>query len=206
MHTHAELERRSDHPTEDHVVRLSGVTWGDYERLLEVRGERPAPRMTYLEGELELMSPSREHEQLKTWISHLVAAYCFERGVRCSPYGSWTLRDPAVGTGAEPDECYVLGDDDHAAAERPHLAIEVVWTSGRMDKLDAYRLLRVQEVWVWRKGRIQVHALRGDRYEPVAASELLPGLDLAQLLSFLDRPSLSDAVLEYRRALAAGPR
>lgn len=197
MHPRAELQK-DDRPTEDHAVRLSGVTWADYERLLEIRGEAAVPRLTFLEGQLEIMSPSRDHERLKSMIGRLVEVYCLQQSLRFTCYGSWTLKDPRAERGAEPDECYVLKGDD---AERPHLAIEVVWTSGGLDKLEVYRKLGVQEVWIWRKGSIVLHALRGDRYEGLARSELLPGLDLEQLTSFLDRPTTFDAIRDYRAAL-----
>jgi hypothetical protein len=43
--------------------------------------------------------------------------------------------------------------------------------------------------------------LRGTRYEPVAHSEALRGIDLAELVSFLDRPTASRAIRDYRAAL-----
>lgn len=73
--------------------------------------------------------------------------------------------------------------------DRPHLAIQVVWTHGRIDKLDIYRLLGVAEVWCSRKGRIQPYALRGERYVTIDRSEVLPGLDVDLLTSFMDRPT-----------------
>ena len=63
--------------------------------------------------------------------------------------------------------------------------------------------LGVREVWHWIDGQIQVHVLRGTRYEPVAASEALPDIDLVQLVSFLDRPTASRAIRDYRAALRA---
>jgi hypothetical protein len=48
----------------DDIIVLRGATWADYQRLLELRGERPVPRLSYLAGVLELMSPSRSHESL----------------------------------------------------------------------------------------------------------------------------------------------
>jgi len=199
MYALTDLERRDDRPTEDHVVTLSDVSWEDYERMLEVRGDRSAPRMTYVEGVLEIMSPSKDHEKIKSLIGCLVEAYCLERGVHFSPFGSWTLKNKAKKRGAEPDECYVLGTAD---ADRPHLAIEVIWTSGRLDKVDIYSKLGVREVWYWRKGRIQPYGLRGEEYETLSKSELLPDLDLDLLLSFLDRPTAYDAIRDYRDALA----
>lgn len=200
MYSRAVLEVRDDRPTEDHVVRMSGVTWEDYERLLQIRGDKSAPRLTYLKGVLEIMSRSRDHETIRSLIGCLVEAYCLERGIRFTPVGSWTLKERKEESGAEPDECYLFGGKD---SERPHLAIEVVWTSGGLDKLEVYRKLGVREVWYWRKGRIQPYALRGRVYEAIPGSEVLPGLDLDQLTTFLDRPSAYDAIQDFRAALKA---
>ncbi|MBI2895653.1 MAG: Uma2 family endonuclease [Deltaproteobacteria bacterium] len=190
---------RDDRPSDDRIVRLYPATWADYQRLLEIRGDRSAPRLTYLEGEIEIMSPSRRHESIKSKIGHLVEVYCLENGIEFNAYGSWTLEKKEEERGAEPDECYVFGDVSEP--ERPDLAIEVVWTSGRIDKLKVYRALGVREVWYWRQGRIQPFVLRGSSYRPVARSKALPGLDLEQLASFLDRPTASRAIRDYRAAL-----
>jgi Uma2 family endonuclease len=197
----AALLHHDDRPQEDHFVHLRGVTWADYQRLLEIRGDRSAPRITFLEGTLEIMSPSRSHGAIKSIIGRLVEVYCLEHGIEFSTYGSWTLESKESERGAEPDECYVFGEVRDPV--RPDLAIEVVWTSGGLDKLEVYRKLGVREVWYWRKGRIVVHALRGERYEPIAASEVLAGIDHDELASFVDRPMTSQAIREYREALRA---
>jgi Uma2 family endonuclease len=193
------LSRRDDRPDEDHIVHLDGVSWEDYERVLAMRGERSAPRIAYLEGLLEIMMPGRKHENIKSLIGRLVEVWCIENGMRFTALGSWTLKEKKAKRGAEPDECYVLGGADEE--RRPDLAIEVEWTSGRIDKLDIYRKLGVREIWYWRNGVLQPYALRGTRYVKLAASKVLPRLDLAQLVSFLDRPTTYDAMQDYRRAL-----
>jgi Uma2 family endonuclease len=190
-----------DRPVEDKIVHLHGATWADYQRLLELRGDHSAPRISYLEGELEIMSPSRSHEAIKSLIGQLVEVWCLERGVEFNAYGSWTLEKKEEQRGAEPDECYVFGEVSEP--QRPDLAIEVVWTSGGLDKLEIYRKLAVREVWYWRRGRISVHLLRGGAYEEAPASEVLPGIDLVELASFLDRPTASRAIREYRQRLVA---
>lgn len=184
---------------EDHIVVLRGATWADYQRLLEIRGDHSAPRLTYLEGTLEIMSPSRSHEAIKSIIGCLVEVWCLEHGVEFGTYGSWTLENENENRGAEPDECYVFGDAD--APERPDLAIEVVWTSGGINKLEVYRKLGVREVWYWRRGRIQPYVLRGERYHEAPRSERLPDLDIDQLARFVDRTPTSRAIREYRTAL-----
>jgi Uma2 family endonuclease len=193
---------RDDRPREDHFVHLRGVAWVDYQRILGVRGERSSPRMAFLEGTLELMTPSREHESIKSVIGRLVEVWCLEHDVEFSTYGSWTLEDEAVERAVEPDECYVFG----AVAEptRPDLAIEVIWTSGGIGKLEIYRKLGVREVWLWRRGKIEPHVLRGERYEATGASEISPQLDLEYLATFLDRKTTSRAIRDYRAALRRG--
>jgi Uma2 family endonuclease len=79
----------------------------------------------------------------------------------------------------------------------------VIWTRGGLDKRAIYQKLGVPELWFWRRGRIVVYSLRGETYEEVAQSEVLPGIDLALLASFLDCPTTSQAMREFRRALAA---
>src|SRR5450432_810573 len=148
---------RDDLPQEDHFVVLSGVSWEDYENFARVRGDHSAPRITYLEGWIEIMSPSRNHESIKSIIGCLVEVYCMERDIEFSTYGSWTLTNKAEKRAAEPDECYVFGNVREPTV--PDLAIEVVWTSGGLDKLDVYRKLGVREVWFWRRGRIALFAL-----------------------------------------------
>lgn len=203
MIARAELSDRDDLRHEDHYVHLYEVTWADYQRLLELRGDHSAPRITYLEGTLEIMSPSASHESIKSTIGRLVEVWCLEYGVEFSTYGSWTLKNKRVRRGAEPDECYVFGVV--AAPKRPDLAIEVIWTSGGIDKLEVYSRLGVPEVWYWRKGRVQVYRLRGQRYAASARSLVLQGIDLEELASFLDRPTTSRSIRDYRAALKRTP-
>jgi Uma2 family endonuclease len=185
---------------EDHYVHLHGATWADYERLLDIRGESAVPRITYLAGTLEIMSPSLPHESIKSTIGRLVETWCLERGIEFSTAGSWTIKDEREQAGAEPDECYVLGPIGER--KRPQLAIEVVWTHGGLNKLDVYRKLGVREVWYFRNGRIEVYVLRGPGYEQVAQSAALPDIGLEQLTSFLDHQTTSQAIRDYRAALA----
>ena len=193
------LAEHDDTPVDDKIVVLRDATWADYQRLLELRGDASVPRLAYLEGALEIMTPSRTHESLKSRIGRLVEVFCLENDIEFSPYGSWTLEKKEEDRGLEPDECYVFGSDSDP--QRPDLAIEVVWTSGGVNKLDIYRKLGVREVWFWRRGRITVHELRGESYEPIPTSSLLKGIDLVELTRYLDRPTASQAIREYRKAL-----
>ena len=184
-----------DRRKEDHFVVLDGASWSDYQRVLEVRGDHSAPRIAYLEGRLQIMSPSESHEAIKSLIGCLVEVWCLERAIEFTSLGSWTLEDKAKERGVEPDECYVFGP---RGAARPDLAIEVIWTSGSISKLEIYRQLGVREVWIWRRGELTPHVLRGEYYEAATESQVLPGIDLRQLASLLSQPTTSAAIRAYR--------
>lgn len=183
----------------DQRLIMRNVPWSAYEAQLALRGDNPVPRVAYLDGAMELMSPSRDHERVKSYLGRLVEAYAFEREIDLSPYGAWTLGRGPLAAGLEPDECYILGSDQ--SAQRPDLAIEVIWTHGGIDKLEIYRRLDVPEVWFWREGKIAVHVLRDGAYQPAEHSALFPELDLDLLCAMLDRPTAMQAVRAFRAAL-----
>jgi len=183
----------------DSHVFLHNISWNDYERLLEMRGEKSMPRISYLEGEVELIRPSKDHESITSYIGRLLEAWCTDREIDFTPLRSWTLKDKLQDAGAEPDECYIFGPTK--AGSRPHLAIEVEWTHGGIDKLSVYEKLGVEEVWFWSKGVIKVFILTKGKFTSTVRSKLFPDLDLELLASMLDRDSLSQAVRDFRKAL-----
>lgn len=183
----------------DQRVYLRG-TWAQYEALDAMRGDSAVPRITYLRGVIELMSPGRSHERIKALLGRLLEAWSEERDIPLNGYGSWTLKNEPEERGAEADECYILGEDPEAK-ERPDLAIEVVWTSGGIDKLEVYRKLGVGEVWFWKRGKISVHVLQGDAYRTAERSQLLPDLDLGLLASMATNTNHPQAVHQLRAIL-----
>ncbi|HSC07943.1 MAG TPA: Uma2 family endonuclease [Steroidobacteraceae bacterium] len=194
-----------DHgPTADQRLVTYNVPWEHFEVQLALRGDRPVPRMAYLQGVLELMTPSQDHERIKSYIGRLVEAFALERGIDLSPYGAWMLKQATRESAAEPDECYIVGPDQ--SRDRPDLVIEVVWTSGGIDKLEIDRRLGIGEVWFWREGRIRVWLLREGQYEGSKRSALFPDLDLELLCSLLDRPTALQAVKALREHLRSSPQ
>lgn len=160
--------------TEQRLV-LEGVSWQQYETMLATLGDNfPNLRLSYLEGTLEIMTTSPEHEELKKVIGMLLEAYFQETRTRFHALGSATFRKAMKLRGLEPDECYCL----EQKKEFPDLAIEVVITSGIVSKLDIYQGLGVAEVWQWQDGSFIIHHLRPTGYEQMTSSELLPSLDI----------------------------
>lgn len=187
----------------DQRVVLRGVSWDDYERLLALRGDTARPRMTYVEGELELMSPSNEHEQQKKDLARLLEAWADAKGIPLVGIGSWTLRDRRADRGVEPDECYRLGEH-RDPDDLPDIAIEVVWTSGGLSKLDVYRRLGVREVWYRHRGAMTFNLLRDTGYVHAERSDLLPDLDPNLLTRCMAEPNQLAALRRLREELGAG--
>ena len=178
---------------------IHGVSWKDYVILREAL-DTPGLRMTYCEGTLELMSPSRTHELNKKSIARFVELYAFLRGLPLIAYGSTTFRREVKERGAEPDECYCVGRqmrDD----EFPDLVLEVIHTSPLLDKLRVYEGFGVAEVWLFRKGAFELYRLAGDAYERIERSGFLPDLDFALIARLAVREDQHEALLELRAML-----
>ncbi|MBH8573247.1 Uma2 family endonuclease [Nostocaceae cyanobacterium CENA369] len=179
----SELEQIDD-PEEKFVT--SGVNWQMYEALLAKLEDNSYYRITYLDGILEIVSPSIRHENLKKRLAILIERYLYAKRIRFSPMGSSTIKKQLKQAGVEPDECYCIGEKKNI----PDLAIEVNITSGSIEKLEIYRRLGVAEVWIWQFNRLRLYHLREEipsefldtyGYEEIQLSELLPELNIALL-------------------------
>lgn len=193
------LDPKTLQPSEEQRIILYDVTWEQYEKLSDIFVNL-FPKMTYLEGTLEIvMTTSPEHERLKKIIARLLEAYAEEKDVNLNGYGNTTFQSKAVRRGLEPDECYCLGELN----EVPDIAIEIVLTSGGIDKLEVYRGLGVREVWFWENQQFSFYYLSelDAKYIKSSRSVLLPDLDPVLLASFVGKVNQTQAVKQYRQAL-----
>lgn len=181
---------------EEQRVLLTNVPWSTYVVLRDSL-DSSGIRMTYLEGVLEIISPSREHEVGKKQIARLLELFCLERDIPLFGYGSTTFRKAEKERGLEAGECYCRG----AIRDVPDVAIEVIVTHGSLDKLAVYAGLAVREVWLFEDGRFRVLALRGESYEPIAASEVFPEVDLARIAHFAMESDQHAALRAFRAEL-----
>lgn len=184
----------------------TGVSWQQYEALLVRLGDSPGFRVTYLDGVLEIVSPSLRHEDVKSRIGDLLLVYFLETDTEYYPKGSTTFRQQEQRGGTEADESYCIGTDK----AMPDLAIEVVITSGGLNRLEVYSRLQVPEVWFWHHDRFSLYRLRENTssafietygYEQITQSAVLPGLDVELLTEYVQHPSPLAAAKEFRRRL-----
>jgi len=184
----------------DQIVVLHGITWEQYVAINDAQPEGKPPRLSYLDGELELMTLSSRHEIVKKLLARLLEIYAVETNLALNGYGSTTWRNEAKQVGVEPDECYVIDNLN----EVPDLAIEVVHTSGGINKLELYRRLGVREVWFWINGLIYAYSLVG-KYEEIEQSIVVPGIDLdviARIIASTSDNAQTAAVRAYRESLS----
>src|SRR5436190_23884464 len=95
-------------PTADERIVMYNVPWSHFEVHLAMRGDVSSPRMAYLDGALELMSPSKGHVRTKSYLGCLVEVFALERDIVLSPYGGWTLKGPPELAGIEPAACFII--------------------------------------------------------------------------------------------------
>jgi len=180
----------------DSCLTLKGVSWSQFESLEAAFESVGGIKFAYLDGILEIMTVSPEHEESKSTIGLLIEAYMREKGIRFYVKGGPTLGSKELGARKEPDESYNL----QTKKAIPDLAIEVIFTSGGIDKLQLYKRLGIPEVWFWEDGVLSIYYLRED-YEQVDRSELLPELDIALLVRYVTYFDQYDAVTEFIKAL-----
>src|SRR4028119_1750143 len=86
----------------------SEVIWQQYEAVLAKLENNSHYRVTYLDGVLEIVSPSLRHEKLKKRLATLVEFYLIRKRIKHTPMGSPRLKKQLKKVGAEPDECYCI--------------------------------------------------------------------------------------------------
>lgn len=161
----------------------SRCSWETYERLLLENQNVSAPRFTFDQGWLEIMSPSLEHERINGRLKSLVAAMAAHFRRDWLDTGSTAFRRQSVQRGFEPDSSYYF---EHAGRMRqveevdlslhpaPELVIEIDLSRSSSDKLELYRALGVGEVWQWADDELHFHVLGDQQFEEVAHSRVFP--------------------------------
>lgn len=83
------------------------------------------------------------------------------------------------------------------------MAIEIVFSSGGIDKLEAYKRLKIPELWFWEDGLLEVYHLRGEgdglHYEKISSSEEVQGIDLDLLLRCMNMVNHVDAIKTFQQ-------
>ena len=182
--------------TRDSSQVFYGVSWEKFEEIEQSFEDVVGVRFAYLDGTLEIMTIGDEHEFIKKTIGLLLEAYMRAKDIRFYARGGPSLGNREQGARREPDESYNLS----TRKPIPDFLVEVVVTSGGVDKLTCYQRIQVPEVWFWEDGKLTLYCLRGDGYEKINRSEFLPDLDLVLLSRYITYYDQYDAVTEFLSA------
>lgn len=188
---------RSDTEQEQRLIMPGTYDWQQFEALEALLAESVGVRITYLDGAIELMTVGEPHELIKKSLTILLEAYFIDMGIEFIPVGRATRRSEVKGVSFEPDESYYL----YERKAHPDLAIEVILTSGNLQKLEKYRRFQIPEVWLWENAQLKVYALGNEAYQEIDRSQLLPELDLALLVRCVQMPSRLEAIRVFRDGL-----
>ena len=85
--------------------------------------------------------------------------------------------------------------------EFPDLAVEVVVTSGGINKLEAYKRLQIPEVWFWENGALRMYSLGADGYAEVDRSFVLPELDIVLLARCINIENHLQVMREFKQTI-----
>jgi Uma2 family endonuclease len=192
-----ELEQPNHQLTEEKLVILHGVTWQQFKAIAAQLQDHREIKLSYLNGILEIMSPIGEkHEKVKRTLSYLLEAYMRENGIRFYGQGGFTLEAEGYASGT-PDESYSIGQEKAI----PDIVIEVIVTSGTLNRRRLYAPMQVPEIWFWKSDQLTIFRWQNGEYGEMERSEVLPDLDPALLVRYLAYPDQYDAVQEFQRVI-----
>lgn len=133
------LQKLEQNPLSVESVIGSGISWERFNKIQSDFDEIPSVKLTYTEGLLEIRAPiSDEHEYVKSNVGELLGTYMREKRIRFYKRGGFTLTKEGYSSG-EPDESYCIGENK----EIPDIAIEIIITSGTLNKLEVYKPLNI---------------------------------------------------------------
>jgi Uma2 family endonuclease len=178
-------------------ILISDLTWREF-KAVEQLIDRPGLKLSFLDGVLEIRKmPGKKHETIKERIGALLEIYLEFLGLDFTPTGSVTLENEFEKVKREGDKSYELG----ANRKHPDLVIEVVVSSGGINKLEAYKRLQIPEVWFWMNDELLFYSLGNEGYEAVSKSQLLPSLDVGLLMRCINTENHAQALREFRSGI-----
>jgi Uma2 family endonuclease len=177
-----------------HVV-LHGLGWNDYVQIGTILCDRPALRLTFDRGTLEIMVTSREHEFFKTRLGRLIEILAELLGLRIEPGGNMTFQREDLEKGLEGDNCWWIEHEDQIRGKLtwdpaddppPDLLLEIEVARTAVARMAIYAALQVPQVWCFDGRSLRVYLLEPDgRYLQANESPTFPRIPLAEIVRFL---------------------
>jgi Uma2 family endonuclease len=178
-------------------LELLNIDWEDYEHLLtQMESFHPGHRLSYDRGRLIVVSPKREHEFFKAFVSRVAHVLAEELSINIEATGATTLRRRKLAKGVEADESFyvqnaarIIGhlELDLDVDPPPDVAVEIDMSHDSLDKFHIYATLGVPEIWRYDGESVRFYKLTGENYEVIQNSLAFPTLAAEDLAQYLEQ-------------------
>ena len=171
----------------------AGLDWLKFKALQNAFSDLPGVRISYFDGDVEIMSVSPQHGIIAGNLGFLIELWMLEHGIAFVATEDMTVEKEKVAS-AQGDKSYCFDE----LKEVPDLSIEVVISGEGETKLDRYRALGVSEVWFWQKGNIAIHQLKEGSYRQAQVSQYVPGLNVELLSKCIIVRNRAEALARFK--------
>ena len=193
-----------------HQALIKNVSWSELEQILEELGETRSSRISYSNGNLEIMTPLPEHEYSKVLISDFVRIILEELEQEYWNLGATTFKSEKMAQAVEADECFYIQNEAIVRGEKridlnrmppPDLVIEIDITN--RTRFNNYQLLGVPELWRYDGTNLEINRLQSGTYILSDESLQFPQLAIKEIIPQYLEASRSEGKLtimkQFRR-------
>ncbi|BAZ87391.1 Uma2 family endonuclease [Dolichospermum compactum] len=181
-------------PAETRVL-LENITWQTFKTMLAEMGSERANKISYHQGNIEVMTPLKPHESSNRLIEVFVGVLCEELGLEVNRVGSLTLTRDDLEYGAEPDSSYYIQNEllvrekeniDLAFDPPPDLVLEVEYSRPKIDKFKLYAAMGIPEFWLYNGTTLRVYILANGQYSETQTSHTFAAIPIKEIPRFIE--------------------
>ncbi|MFO5440408.1 MAG: Uma2 family endonuclease [Dolichospermum sp.] len=176
-------------------VLLENITWQTFKTMLAEMGSERANKISYRQGNIEVMTPLKLHESSNRLIEVFVGVLCEELGLEVNRVGSLTLTRDDLEYGAEPDSSYYIQNEllvrekeniDLAFDPPPDLVLEVEYSRPKIDKSKLYAAMGIPEFWRYNGTTLRVYILANGQYSETQTSPTFAVIPIKEIPRFIE--------------------
>jgi Uma2 family endonuclease len=160
-------------------VLLENITWQTFKTMLAEMGSERANKISYRQGNIEVMTPLKPHESSNRLIEVFVGVLCEELGLEVNRVGSLTLTR---------DELLVREKEniDLAFDPPPDLVLEVEYSRPKIDKFKLYAAMGIPEFWHYNGTTLRVYILANGQYSETQTSPTFAVIPIKEIPRFIE--------------------
>jgi Uma2 family endonuclease len=188
---------------------LWNIPWENYVKIGELLADRPALRLTYDRGTLELMTTCPRRERYKHWLGRFLETIGEELNRPIAPGGSMTFQREDLNRGFELDGCFWVANELAMRAKLtwepgkdppPDVGLEIKVSRSAVNRMAIFAAFRIPEIWCYDGEELRINLLQADgTYLLSERSLAFPSIPVKELARFFPPAGNTD----YLSAVAA---